>query len=241
MNFRISIKAPTERMSLFIAFHIAGIIGQLVRMEFKIGVIGTKSIQHILSEGTQYNIFEDIEKWSLTNCSEKMDKLISEGINAIFLSSKFIEWETQKETINEELYEFEKLLEMHSITVIIIESHDVYDAMNQEFKRMFTEIKHWLSDDLKNILQMMLNDYNSTSLILPPGNLPYIIADFNQEVLSVAEPLNAFVGLQYGCYNKYLERFKNVKFPFMHVLIFYKKGENTNQPKYGAIPMKIRF
>lgn len=170
--------------------------------------------------------FVPIDSWCFSEASENFAKLANQGINLIVLSETFCEWETEGETIANNLESFESSLEAYGMTIIGIEKYD------GTYAPMFDNPKQWQPISIESILSLMVEDYMDASLILPWGMLPYfIIEPVQPEELETLPSIKVMVGFQPQIYARINTEYLPEKFPFVHWL-----PDEYKSLKVGPLP-----
>ena len=162
-----------------------------------------------------------------------------EGVNTIILSDEFQDWQTPHDAINEDLDRFENTLEALSIDVLSLESFS--EKQRSEFPERFDKVRKWHEAGVAEILEEMLRDYVTETLVWPYGNLPYFLLDpvLGDERVSCEDCVRAWVGFQPWQYERVLSRWPVSEFPMRHVTASVR-GRPVPE-NWGALPMVVRM
>ncbi len=155
-----------------------------------------------------YDHFEPVGSWSWPDAPVQVARIAAEGYNTLILSDFFHNWRSAQESINDELYAFEKALSEQHITLLNIESHsqDNLRCLTAHGKKNIP----WPEVSLEEVLSVMLTDYEDGSLIAPWGGVPYILL-YPQGAGRVA------AGFQIQQYDAALAHWPDTKGPWWHL------------------------
>lgn len=156
-----------------------------------------------------YPHFEPITSWSWADAAAQVSRIAAEGFNILVISEEMHEWITTREAINEELAAFEAALAEHNISAFAIEPFSP-----KEMLRLKTHLERsffWPETSLREVLSIMVKDYEEGSFVEPWGGIPYIVI----YPVRPGEKIDKIgVGLQIQQYGAALSRWNTTESPW---------------------------
>lgn len=210
MSFRIRIGASSERVS-------GGFILRLLPVLGKVRSRTVSTVQLMAERLTNDLPFIDVRALDWKSAADYLKSASGEGANVILLSEKFLDWRTPHEAINEDLERFESASAAASVDIVLLESFS--DRQREELPSRFDEIPEWHKATVADVLQEMVKDYITETLVWPYGNLPYILLDpeLDDCELGRRNLVRGWVGFQPWQYERVLSRWPVLEFPMKHV------------------------
>jgi len=158
----------------------------------------------------------DVRTWSFTTVMDQTKEFAARGVNTLILHEAFLDWPTQKDAINDELYAWENYLHAHHIDVITIEGYD--QGNRHTMRRHFQEISEWRPVWLHFLMDFIVFQSTEGSLLTPVGGDPYFMLDPSVTDIADSEEVKALVGVQTWRFERFARRYPDFQFPFRQMV-----------------------
>ncbi len=229
-SFQMKIAACSEAVAVGWAYAAVPFISAALDRDLKVHQITQKK------HAEKYP-FTDINSLDWPSSIAFLHKLAEKGVNLLILSDGFLNWDTPREFINEDLDRFEAELDSLNFSVICVDGYS--DDLDVQVVDAFSRVNDWTIAELGEVIAEMVNGHRPESLCLPPGMLPYILVD-PREVEGkpgLESTIKALVGFQPWQYEHVCSRWPTPSFPFSHWLPNPANGGASQDT--GPIPMAI--